>query len=740
MNTIQTDLSRRTFIRSLAAAGGGLVLGFHIPGARASITSAKPWTTPTEGAPEVNAWLTIATDGTVTIRVPHTEQGQGAMTSVASMVAEELDVPWKSVRAVFADMNRQINRGKEYKVTATAGSALVRTQHPHIMQAGASARERLKEAAAQAWGVDRSQVTAKQGVLTAGNKTGTYAEFATAAGKVTLKEEPKIKAYGPANWWLLGKDLPRLDVSVKVNGSAVFSIDIELDNMVYVAVKQTPVPWGRLVKYDASVVKGRPGVLDVVEFRAVDGKRGPNDLQDAIAVVADSWYRAKTAVDLIPVEWDFNGLDKVSDATQAAEARKLWDAGGGIVSKEVGADPRPIIAAAAPAKVVKAEYHRPFETHARMEPINATVSVTDKRIDVWSPMQDQVTPIEVVADQLKRDTKDIYTNPMFLGGAFGGNGGGNTAVTRQAAIISDKFKRPAKVIWTREEDINHDKQRPPHYTRLAAAIGDDGLPTAFFSNAVWYPFNGADRIGPASADVTISNMPYVIPSRRHEKFNQMGHIPTATHRGPGVNQNAFIMEQFADEMALAGGWDPLDWRIKLTEGQERWQRVLLKMKEVAGFRTDLPPGEGMGVAVAEDHGSICGSCAKVSIDRRGNLAIEKVVIVHNCGYVINPRAAAEQLKGAAIWELSHAVYGGLRLEGGKFVNTNFDSYNLMRINQVPEFEVHFALSQDGWWGGTGEPGGVTAPASVANAVFFATGKRIRQSPIAKNDLTPVQSG
>jgi isoquinoline 1-oxidoreductase beta subunit len=736
--TIQTDVSRRTFIRTMVGAGGGLILGFYIPGAKASVVAPKPWTTPTDGV-EINAWITIDKDGTVTIRVPHTEQGQGGMTSVASMIAEELDVPWKSVRAVFADMNRHVNRGMEYVNTSTAGSQLVRQRHPHIMQAGASARERLKQAAAEAWGVTRAQVTAKQGVLTAPGKTGTYAEFATAAAKVKLAEEPKIKAYGPANWWLLGKDLPRLDVAVKSNGSAVYAIDIELDNMVYAAVRQTPVPFGKMVKYDASAIQGRPGILGVVEFRATAGKRGANDLQDGIAVVADSWYRAKTAVDLIPIEWDFGGLEKISDATHAAEARRLWDVPG-TVSKEQGSDARALIAAANPARVVKAEYHRPFETHARMEPINATVSVTDTRIEIWSPTQDQAAPIGIVADTLGRDRKDIYVNSVFLGGAFGGNGGGNTAVTRQAAIISDKFKRPAKVIWTREEDINHDKQRPPHYTRLAAALGPDGYPTGFISNAVWFPFDGADSHGPASADVTISNMPYLIANRRHEKHNYKGHIPTATHRGPGVNQNAFIMEQFVDEMAIAGGIDPLEWRIKMTAGMERWQRVLLKMKEVAGFRTDLPRGEGMGVAIAEDHASICAVCATVSVSRRGELTVNKLVTVHNSGYIINPRGASEQLTGAAVWELSHALYGGLRLENGRFANTNFDSYNLMRINQAPEVEVHFALSQDGWWGGVGEPGGPPAPAAVANAIFFATGKRIRSTPIAKHDLTPLQVG
>jgi isoquinoline 1-oxidoreductase beta subunit len=219
---------------------------------------------------------------------------------------------------------------------------------------------------------------------------------------------------------------------------------------------------------------------------------------------------------------------------------------------------------AASGRVVSADYHRPYETHARMEPINATVSVTDERVDVWSPTQNQATALEIVADELDRGTKNVFVHTVFIGGAFGGNGGGNTAVTRQAASLSQQLGRPVKVIWSREEDIAQDKQRPPHYTRLSAALGEDGLPDAFFSRAVWFSYQGASSHGPATADYAIGTMPYRVPNRRHERHNAAAHIPTTTHRAPGANQNAFIIEQFVDEMALAGGWDPLEWRLEMT--------------------------------------------------------------------------------------------------------------------------------------------------------------------------------
>lgn len=724
-----TTLSRRTVIRSIAAAGGGMILGFHLPGALAAVSPPESWP-PLHGGAEINAWLAIDRDGRVTIRVPHSEQGQGALTSVAMLVAEELDVAWDTVRTVFADMHRHVNGGQEYIVTTTHGSQLVRLQHKHIMQAGASARERLRAAAAAAWGIDRAEVVARQGVLSAAGHAAPYARFATAAAALVLEQEPAIRT--PDQWWLLGRETRRVDVPAKTDGSAGYAIDTRLDGMVYAAVKCCPVPWGRLVGYDFERIRHRPGVISVVEFRAVPGKTGNSDLQDGVAVVADSWYRAKQALDELPIEWDPGASGSASTGTQGATARALLDTPGKL-SAESGQDATAIIGAA--KRSIRADYHRPYETHARMEPINATVSVTDARVDVWSPTQNPATPLLLVADQLGRDTREVFAHTVFIGGAFGGNGGGATAVTRQAAVISQQLKRPAKVIWSREEDIAQDKQRPPVYLRLAAALDGRGLPEALSSRAVWFTRDGVERVAGATADVGISNLPYSIPNRRHERHSVATHIPSATHRAPGTNQNGFIIEQFADEMAIAGGWDPLEWRIELTKGQEPWQRVLHKLREVAGFRTDLPRGRGMGVAVLEDHDSFCAVCATVEVSRSGKLRVEKLVIVANSGYVINPLNAAEQLEGAAVWELSHALHGGLELEQGRFTNTNFDSYALLRMGEAPRIETHFAPSQAGWWGGMGEPAGPPTPPAVANAIFFATGKRIRSTPIMKQDLS-----
>jgi isoquinoline 1-oxidoreductase subunit beta len=724
-------LSRRTFIQASAVIGGGLMIGFHMPMAKAAKIEPKPWT-PVEQGTEVNAWLAIGADGTVTIRVPHTEMGQGGLTSVAMLIAEELDVPWDKIQTVFADPNRHIRNNKEYKVMTTHGSQLVALQHPHLMQAGASARERLKEAAAKAWGVQRSAVEAKQGVLKAGNRSAPYAEFAAAAAKVQLDQEPAIKK-DPKQWWLLGKPTQRLDIPHKVNGSAQYAIDTRVPGMVYAAVKASPVPWGRLKGYNFDAIKGRPGVIAAVELKAVDGKRDQSDMQNAVAVVADSWYRAKTALELMPVEWDFGDSAKQSTQSLYDEGHKLFEQKGKVVSKE---DAKAVEIVASSKKVVTADYERPFETHARMEPINATVHVQADRVDVWSPTQAQDAAVLLVADQLGRDPKDVYAHTMFLGGGFGGNGAGGTAVTRQAAEISKQVGKPVKVVWTREEDIAQDKARPLHMARLTASLNDKGLPEAIVTRAVWAPIGGVDRwSGFLVGDYGIANMPYVIPNRQHERTSMNTHVPSSTHRAPGANQTGFMTESFVDEIAIAGGWNPLDWRIEMTKGKPDWQLVLNTLKEKSGFRTDLPKGEGMGVAVVESHGTIAGACATVTVSRRGQLTVEKVVVVLDCGHLINPHTGAEQTEGSVCWELSHAWLGGLEFKDGRFTNTNFDTYNLVRIDQMPQVETHFALSGGTKWGGLGEPAGPPTPPAVANAIWYAAGKRIRSTPFRLHDLS-----
>jgi isoquinoline 1-oxidoreductase beta subunit len=720
----QANLTRRTFIQAAAAVSGGLVIGFSIPGfsnADAALVSPELWKDPAGGT-EINAWLTIDPQGVVTIRVPHTEMGQGGITSVAQILAEELDVPWENVRAVLADANRHVTKGQEYKDMSTGGSNLVRARHPHIMQAGASARERLKEAAAKKWGVPREQVVAKQGVLTAGNNKGTYGEFATAAASVTLAQEPKIKKYG--DWWLLGKDVRRMDIAPKVDGSAIYPIDVRLPGMVYAAVKASPVPGGKVKSFNFDAIKGRPGIITAIELKQTKDKLANPDLRSAVAVVADSFYRAKTALDLMPIEWDFGSNTQYSYSGMDAQAKELMGKDAQH-AEEVRGDPRPILAQG--GKTVTGDFSRPYECHATMSPPAAVANVTAERVDVWSFTQNVAATLLIAANQAGRDPKDVFVHGTFQGGGFGN--GNATDVPRQAVEISKQLGKPVKVIWTREEDTRQARTRPPIWARFNAVLDDKGLPTAMRARTV------GETTVPDYADRGITNMAYNVPNYRYERHVVPTNMPVGPNRAPGNNNNGFVIEQFADEMALAGGWDPLEWRLKMTEGNERWQRVLLKMKEVGGFKTDLGKGRGMGIAVVESHGSTVGAIATVEVTRRGQLFIEKILIVSNSGWVINPRAATEQVKSCIAWELSHALYGGLNVENGQITNVNFDNYKLMRFPDMPQVESVFAMSQGDWWGGFGETAGPPTPPAVANAIFFATGKRVRSTPIIKHDLS-----
>jgi isoquinoline 1-oxidoreductase subunit beta len=722
------NFTRRDFFKVTTSAAGGLLIGFHFPVMAEAAADSS--------AVEVNAWLTIDPNNIVSIVTPQTEMGQGAFTAVPMMVAEELDIPWENVRHVFADANRHVNNDNLYTTTSTGGSTTVSRRHPYIMQAGASARERLRVAAANRWGVAVDQVVAKQGMLTAGSNQGTYGEFAADAAAVTLEAEPAIKAYG--DWWLLGGDIKRLDVPLKTNGTAVYPIDVSVPGMVYAAVQACPVPEGKLVSFDFEAVKAMPGVIAAVELKQVKDVPAFTDLRSAVAIVAESWYQAKNALAVMPIVWDFGRGATISYESQTAEALSLLAGAGTVLKNEdgnigknldtgVNQDAVPDLIAAS-GKVVAGEvYSRPFEAHATMMPPCALADVKDDRVDIWTFTQDIGRSLNEVADQLGRDTKNVFLHQTYLGGGFGG--GYNMDVHRQAAAISAAVGKPVKVIRSREEDIAQDSQRPPIWGTYKAALGDDGLPVALVTH-----FVGEEK-QPVFSQRGVANMPYLVPNRRHEYSVVQNHIPIGYHRAPGANSNGFIVEQMVDELAQAGGWDPLEWRIKMTEGNEPWQRILLAMKEKSGWTTDLGQGEGMGCAVVESHGTIAGCVATVSVSRRGQVYVDRLQYFLNSGYVINPLAAREQAESSAIWELGHAMMGGLEMRDGRIVNTNFDSYSIIRMpDQPPVIDVNLEMSQNQWWGGLGEPAGPPTPPAVANAIFYATGTRVRTTPISKAEL------
>ena len=742
------NVSRRKFIVTSATAAGGMMLGFNLP-AQAAQMNANPWELPTDKeGQEVNAWLAIDPDGTVTIRVGQSEMGEGVFTSMPMIVAEELHVDWKMVKAAYASGNRYLRqKAEDYQVAAgilnedhqvyrrmgTGGSGAVRRSRTFLQQAGASARERLKEAAAQAWGVARADVTAKDSVLSSGNRTGTFAEFATAASTVALDVEPVIKT--PDQFNLLGASVARLDTPLKVNGSATYGIDIRLPGMVYAAVRANPVPYGGIDSYDADAIMGLPGVIQVVEIVPGEGQDLRSGLQPAVAVIANSYTRALSALDQMPIKWSATPNDGVNSRDLFADANAALGMPGAISVDE--GDTAGAIAGA--TTVVEGDYQAPYQSHACMEPFNCTVHITDNRADVYGSFQNPPGALAVVAEQLGMDPINVFSHTTFLGGGFGRRSRNDEP--RQAAEIARQVGRPVKMVWTREEDMMQNKMRPMAVARFKAGLGPDGMPVGWHARVAGHSItahirperieNGLDN----SLLAAVRNHPYNIPNQLVDMHVRNSHIPVHYWRSVNASQNVFMAEQFVDEMAQAGGHDPLDFRLKMVEDLEDWSLVLNTLKEKSGWTTDLPPGTGMGIGISEEFGTVVGQVATVTVSRRGQLTIDKIVAAVDCGHLVNPAIAEGQIESAIVYGLSACLAGEVTISGGQVVENNFDTFKVLRINEMPIIETHWALTGGDKWGGLGEPGLPPVAAAVANAIFYATGKRPREMPIVHTDLS-----
>ena len=759
MTTMEID--RRTFIVTSASAAGGLMLGFYMPtGADAGVMG-SPWTA-AEGGQEVNAWLVIDPDNSVTIRVGQSEMGEGVFTGMPMLVAEELQCDWSKVRAVYADVNRHVqNFAEPYMVAAgaaketdnlyqrmgTGGSGAVRRSRLYLMQAGASARERLKQAAADAWGVDRSAVTAENGMLSAGDRSGMFGEFAAAAAGIQLETEPKIKT--PDQFTLLGTSVARLDTPVKVNGSAVYGIDAQVPDMVFAAVEVAPVPGGSLVSYDFDAVKDRPGVIaayrlgeggiGVLHYNLDEVANRVTGIQSGVAVIADTYYRALTALQLMPKEWDDGGHGDVTDTSiieGALEVLANPDDPSYNPADSVG-DARAAIAAS--SNVMEATYTTPYLDHACMEPMNCTVHVTADRADVWVGTQNPPRAIAAAAEEAGLPEEQVHVHNCFLGTGFGRRS--RPDEVRQATAIGKALGQPVKVIWTREETARQAKMRPYSVYHFAAATDADGKPEAYWNRVVSHSiFNHQipqflrDGIDSQAVEGLDERLPYDIAHKQVDYAIRDSHLPVHWWRAVGASQNAFALEGFIDELAHAAGADPLQFRLDILPEDSEFRRPLEVAAEGAGWTTDLGRGEGLGIGMAEAFGTIVAHVAYVTVSRRGQLRVETVDAAIDCGHVIHPKMVEMQMESNVVYGLTAALYGEIHIDKGAVVEDNFDQYLMLRINEMPEVRTHFALSGGGKWGGVGEPGLPPIAPAVSNAIFAATGKRIRSLPIRNHDL------
>jgi isoquinoline 1-oxidoreductase subunit beta len=724
--TSEPTMNRRQFLLTTSVVGGALVLGFVLPLHRpeAATIATQPWTSPTEGGAEVNAWLVIGRDDTVTIRVAQSEMGEGVFTSMPMLVAEELECDWTQVRAEYASANRSLRENRVYQRMATNGSGAVRRSREYLQQAGASARARLIAAAAQQWGVPASECRAEKGTVihSASGRTVNYGAIAAAAATVKLDAEPAIKT--PDQFKLLGQSLNRLDVPPKVNGTAIYGIDVRLPDMLYAAVMTCPVFGGTLKRYDIEAIKGMPGVRTAVE------------IPHGIAVVADSFWRAKTALEVMPVEWDFGAHAQASSAAFRKTFREVLDKPGVVAKAEGNA----LAALNTAAKVVEADYEAPYLAHATMEPMNCTAQVRPERVDVWVGTQNPEAVLAAAAEITGVALENVYVHNCFLGGGFGRRG--NTDHVRQAVAVAKALGgRPVQLIWTREEDIRHDLYRPMAAIRFRAALDANGVPTAYFNRSVTHsilsgfrPDDVKDGIDRTSVE-GLATIPYSFPQYRIEHLIHNTHVPVWFWRSVGASQNGFAVEGFIDELAYAAGKDPVELRRQLLKGHSDWQHVLETAAQKANWGKAMPPGMAQGIAIVESYGSIVAEVTEVSVSKRGEVRVERVVCAIDCGHVVNPLTVAEQIEGSVVWGLTAALYGQITIEQGRVVEGNFDDYQMLRLDAMPEVETHLALTGGKKWGGVGEPGVPPIAPAVCNAIFKITGKRVRSLPLRNHDLS-----
>jgi len=719
---VNTLLTRRQFVVSSTSAAGGLAISvaFRSPANAASI-GAQVWG-PDGTADELNAFLAIEPDGNILIRSPHNEMGQGAITALPMIVAEELECDWSKVKVEYASASRNLRDKNVYGDMVTAGSRGVRTSWKMLLQAGASARERLIAAAAQRWNVPASECTAANSKVNH-EKTGRsldYGALAADASKIQFDKEPPIRT--PDQFKLIGKSLARLDTPLKINGSAKFAIDTQVPGMVYAAIANCPVFGGRLKSVDETPAKGRRGVVQVVK------------LDDAVAVVADRFWRAKEALALLKPEWETGEAGKTDSVQFAKLYRDALD--GPMVRARNDGDVDSVFANG--GKVVEAVYEAPHLAHAQMEPLNATVILQADKLEVWLGSQSPMGSISqaAAASGLKRE--QIVVHNCFLGGGFGRRTQNDEM--RQAILVAKQVGKPVKLVWTREEDMTQDRYRPQAAVRLKAALGSDGMPVALDARiAVGSILRSIGRTNSDNglenqAIEGIANTNYKIPNIRVGCMLKNTHVPVMFWRSVGSSQNAFFMESYVDELAHAGGHDAYKFRRALLAHRPDFLGVLDKIAEKSDWGKPMEPGRGRGIAIHECYDTIIGQVAEVTVSKKGEVKVDRVVAAVDCGHVVNPGIVEAQIQGGVIYGLSAALYGEITIKNGQVEQNNFDSYEVVRLADTPKIEVYLALSGGMKWGGIGEPGTAATAPSIANAVFAATGIRVRSMPLKNAKL------
>lgn len=713
---------RRTFLKAGAAVGGGLLIGFHwsLIGRGGEAQAADtPSGAKAEAAWSPNAWIRIGRDDRVTLQVASSEMGQGVYTSIPMLLAEELECDWTRITVEMAPADKAYTNpliGQQL----TGGSTAIRAFYQPLRQAGASARDLLVRAAAQKWKVKDTECRAENGVVIhkTSDRRARFGELVDVAATLPVASGVFLK--DPNEFRLIGKSVARLDTPLKVNGTAVYGIDVKLDGLLTAVVARCPVFGGKLRKFDGAKALAIKGVRQVLP------------IYSGVAVVADSFWAARQGCEALVVEWDEGANAKLASADIRATLERALKQKPAVARKE-GDVARVTKAGALPAgsKTIDAVYETPYLAHACMEPMNATARVTKDGCELWVPTQAQ-TGVQFVTGRITGlPPEKIKVHTTFLGGGFGRRS--EQDFVAEAVELSMRTNAPVKVVWTREDDMQHDYYRPATLNRLTATLDADGKPVAWrhaiagpsifarvFPNMIK---NGIDKTSVEGA----ANLPYAFPNIEVTWVMENGAVPVGFWRSVGSSHNAFITECFVDEVARLANKDPFEFRRSLLALQPRHLGVLELAAQKAGWGLPLPAGHARGIAVAESFGSYCAQVAEVSLEQK-QVRVHRVVCAIDCGTVVNPDTVTAQMESGIVYGLTAALRGEITVRNGRIEQGNFSDYPLLRFDEMPVVEVHIVKSIEAP-GGVGEPGTPPIAPAVANAVFALTGSPVRRLPI-----------
>lgn len=718
-------VDRRGFLKAGAAAG--LVVGFHVPFAGSAAAQAD--------APEVNAWVVVRPDDSIVIRIARSEMGQGSLTGLAQLVAEELEANWAKVSTEYPTPGQNLARKRVWGNFSTGGSRGIRESENYVRKGGATARVMLVQAAANEWKVPVAECRAASSVVThvPSGRALRYGQLAVAAAKLEPPADVALK--DPRDWKLAGKRLARLDTADKVTGKQVYGADLQLPGMLNAAIKDCPVFGGKLKSFNAAAIQNRPGVKRVVRVG-----------DSAVAVVADTWWRAKSALDALPIEWDYGANVKESSATVAAMLKAGLDAPDAVVGNQNG-DAKAALASA--ARVIEAVYSYPHQNHATMEPMNATARYTPQRCEVWTPTQNGEAALAAASEASGLPAAQCEVYKIHLGGGFGRRGAVHDWVRQVVEIAKQMPGTPVKLLWTREEDMQHGRYHPVTQCKLRAGVDAQGNVTALHVRisgqsilAGVFPQNIRNGLDPVqfqglNAPGPEASIGYSFPHLLVDHAMRNPPVPPGFWRGVNLNQNTIYLECFLDEVAHALNQDPLALRRKLMANHPKHLAVLDAVAERSGWGRPAPDVGGQkvyrGLAQTMGFGSYVAACAEVSVNPEGELKIHRIVAATDPGHAVNPQQIEAQVEGSFAYGLSAALFGECTLKDGRIEQDNFNTYPVVQMRHMPRVETIVAPS-GGFWGGVGEPTIAVAAPAVLNAIFAATGKRVRDLPLKNHSL------